>query len=141
MRKKIDKKRSDCPVSHVLDLLGDKWTLIVMRDMLLFEKKLFNELADSMEGIPTNILADRLKRLETAGLLTREAYQDNPPRYAYQLTLRGLELFPVLKEMILWGVKHLPGLPQRDPAFLKELEKRVVARRRAKKISKAPGRN
>lgn len=141
MGKISPKKRSDCPVSLALDLLGDKWTLIVMRDLLLFEKRLFSELADSSEGIPTNILADRLKRLEAAGLLTREAYQDNPPRYAYHLTLRGLELFPVLKEMILWAVKHLPGIPRKDPAFMKDLEKRVAARKRAKRISKAPARS
>ncbi len=129
MKKKITircaKKRSNCPVSNVLDLLGDKWTLIVMRDMLFFEKKLYKELADSPEGIPTNILADRLKRLEAAGILTKQAYQDNPPRYAYQLTSKGLEIFPILREIILWGMKHIPDLPRRDPAFLKQVERRI----------------
>jgi DNA-binding HxlR family transcriptional regulator len=124
-----NKKRSNCPISNVLDLLGDKWTLIVMRDMLFFGKKLYKELADSSEGIPTNILADRLKRLEGAQILRKEAYQNNPPRYAYQLTLKGLDLFPVLKEIILWGVKHIPDLPRRDPAFLKEVEKKISQRK------------
>ncbi|MFO1520158.1 MAG: helix-turn-helix domain-containing protein [bacterium] len=125
------KKRSDCPVSNVLDLLGDKWTLIVLRDMLFFEKKLYKELSDSNEGIPTNILADRLKRLESAEILTKESYQNNPPRYAYRLTSKGLDLFPVLKEIIVWGIKHLPGLPRRDPAFLKEVEKRILRQKAA----------
>ena len=121
----MSKKRSDCPVSNVLDLLGDKWTLLVLRDMLFLEKKLYKELADSTEGIPTNILADRLRRLEAAGILTKEPYQAHPPRYAYHLTSKGFDLFPVLKEIIRWGVKHFPDLPRRDPQFLKQVEKRV----------------
>ena len=129
MGKKISNRRSTCPVSNVLDLLGDKWTLIVLRDMLLFGKKLFKELAESTEGIPTNILADRLKRLELAGLLTKEAYQSNPPRYAYHLTLKGMDLFPVLKEIIVWGAKYLTGIRSRDPNFLKDLEKQVSAKK------------
>jgi len=129
--KSAKKKRSDCPISQVLDLLGDKWSLIVMRDMLLFEKKLFKDLADSEEAIPSNILADRLKRLEAAGIVTKRAYQDNPLRYAYDLTLKGLEIFPVLREIILWGVKHFPGIPKRDPAFLEEIEGRISLRKSA----------
>jgi len=120
------KKRSDCPISNVLDLLGDKWTLIVIRDMLLFEKKLYKELAESTEGIPTNILADRLKRLESSGIIRKEAYQQNPPRYSYRLTAKGFDLYPVLRELISWGAKHIPGIPRGDPAFFKEIEKRVL---------------
>lgn len=129
MRKKVSNRRSTCPISNVLDLLGDKWTLIVLRDLLFFGKKLFKELSDSTEGIPTNILADRLKRLEQAGLLTKEAYQSNPPRYAYHLTVKGVDLFPVLKEIIVWGAKYLPGIRHRDPNFLKDLEKQVNAKK------------
>jgi len=98
-----------------------------MRDLLFFEKHLFKELAESEEGIPTNVLADRLKRLEGAGILDREAYQDHPPRYAYRLTKKGMELFPVLKEIIRWGMKHFPGIPHRDPAFLTKVERRIKA--------------
>jgi DNA-binding HxlR family transcriptional regulator len=126
----LPRKRSECPVSNVLDLLGDKWTLIVIRDMLFFGKKLYMELADAAEGIPTNILADRLKRLETAGIVTKEAYQDNPPRHAYRLTAKGFDLFPILKEIIRWGTKHIPGTPRRDPVFLKEIEKQIAGQKR-----------
>src|SRR5262245_49305901 len=99
-------KRSVCPISNVLDFLGDKWTLLVIRDMMLRGKKLYKELAESAEAIPTNILADRLKRLEATGILTKESYQDNPPRYSYRLTEKGWDLYPVIKEMLRWGVKH-----------------------------------
>src|SRR4030095_8085912 len=125
------KKRSDCPISNVLDLLGDKWTLILIRDMLMFQKTFYKEFATSPEGIPTNILADRLRRLECAGILSKEAYQDNPTRYAYRLTRKGLDLFSVLQAMGLWGVKHLEGIPKRDPAFLKKLQNRIRLMKRA----------
>lgn len=144
MRKKNSKAapcphgaRSDCPVSNVLDVLGDKWTLIVLRDMLLFEKKLYSEFAESDEGIPTNILADRLRRLEAAGILAKKIYQERPTRYSYHLTAKGLELFPILKEIILWGARHISGLPRRDPAIFAEIEKRI--RRQVRESARNPG--
>src|SRR5271168_4961621 len=74
--------RSPCPVACSLDLFGDRWTLLVIRD-LFWGKTRFGEFEASPEGIPTNILAERLQRLEAAGLVGRKAYQSNPPRYAY----------------------------------------------------------
>ncbi len=81
--------RSLCPVASVLDIIGDKWTLLVVRDLLFLGKRMYNELADPMEKIPTNILADRLKKLETADIIEKKPYQDKPVRYAYTLTKRG----------------------------------------------------
>lgn len=99
--------RSGCPVARCLDLLGDRWTLLVLRD-LFFGRKRFGEFLASPEGIPTNILADRLKRLCDAGLVAAAPYQAHPPRMDYTLTERGAELRPVLRALVDWGQKHFP---------------------------------
>lgn len=101
--------RSLCPVSSVLDILGDKWTILVVRDMLFLGKRLYKELADSPENIPTNILADRLKRLEAAEVIEKRPYQDKPVRYEYTLTERGEALRPLLIELAKWGNRYIPG--------------------------------
>jgi len=100
--------RSTCPVSSLLDILGDKWTLLVVRDLFLNRHR-YGDFLASPEGIPTNILADRLKRLEAAGIIKRELYQENPPRAQYFLTPRGADLGPVLRAMADWGMQHVPG--------------------------------
>lgn len=101
-------KRSICPVANTLDILGDKWTLLVVRDLLL-GKQTYSELQNSEEGIPTNILAERLKRLQQAGIVEKRQYQDRPARYAYSLTEMGRELGPVLRSMISWANRYIPG--------------------------------
>jgi DNA-binding HxlR family transcriptional regulator len=105
--------RSPCPVACSLDLLGDKWTLLVVRDLLL-GKTTYTEFQKSPEGIPTNILAERLKRLQTAGILEKSQYQERPVRYAYHLTAKGGDLRPVLSALIDWGNKHIPGTVTRE---------------------------
>ncbi len=102
--------RSTCPIANLLDIVGDKWTLLVVRDLLLLSKRRYGEFQNSPEAIPTNILADRLKRLEAAGLVKKEFYQDNPPRAEYFLTRKGADLEPVLKAMGKWGKQHIPGV-------------------------------
>jgi DNA-binding HxlR family transcriptional regulator len=101
-------KRSLCPVACTLDIVGDKWTLLVVRD-LFAGKKTYSEFQDSPENIPTNILADRLKRLVEHGIVVKEPYQMHPVRYEYALTARGRDLGLVLKAMVHWGEKHVPG--------------------------------
>jgi DNA-binding HxlR family transcriptional regulator len=101
-------KRSSCPITNVLDTLGDKWTLLVIRDLVLGKRR-YREFTSSPERIASNILADRLKKLETAGLIARQAYQRNPLRYEYLLTEKGEGLKPVLEAIIVWGKKHYPG--------------------------------
>lgn len=101
--------RYECPIANTLDVVGDRWTLIIVRDIIIEGKHRYNEFLDSPEGITTNILADRLKRMEEFGLLDKRPYQDNPTRYEYHLTPSGLALEPVLHEMISWGLKHVPG--------------------------------
>lgn len=110
--------RSLCPVSSALDLLGDKWTMLVVRDMLFLDKRLYKELADSPENIPTNILADRLRRLQAAGIVEKTPYQEKPLRYEYTLTQKGRDLRPVLIELMKWGNQHIPGTLQPDADFL-----------------------
>ncbi len=101
-------RRSRCPVSCVLDLLGDKWTLLLVRDLLM-GKGIYTEFQQSPEGIPTNILADRLKRLQTAGVIEKQPYQERPVRYRYQLTSKGKDLSPVISAMIDWGNRYVEG--------------------------------
>ena len=102
------KKRSACPAACALDLAGDKWTLLVVRD-LLRGRSTYGELADSPEGIPTNILADRLRRMEENGLIKAKPYQQRPVRYAYSLTEKGRGLGEVLAAVARWGNRYIPG--------------------------------
>lgn len=101
-------ERSACPITNVLDILGDKWTLLVIRDLVLGKRR-YQEFMSSPERMASNILADRLKKLEAAGLVTRRTYQGNPARYEYLLTKKGKGLEPVLEAIIVWGQKHYPG--------------------------------
>ena len=105
-------RRSPCAVANALDIFGDKWSLLVVRD-LFSGKRTYGELADSPEGIPTNILADRLKRLESAGIITSAAYQERPVRYAYTLTGKGSALGDVLLALVRWGKEYIPGTIKR----------------------------
>jgi DNA-binding HxlR family transcriptional regulator len=102
-------KRSTCPLANTLDLIGDKWSLLIVRDMIIFNKHRYGDFLTADEGIPTNILADRLKRLEEHGVIEKSPYQYNPVRYEYYLTGKGQELEPMMWEMIRWGLKHIPG--------------------------------
>ena len=100
--------RSNCPIACALDIIGDKWSLVIVRD-LFFGKRRYNEFLESPEGITTNILANRLKRLERHGIIERRPYQENPPRYEYRLTQRGKDLLPVIRAAIGWSKAHIPG--------------------------------
>jgi len=101
-------RRSRCPVACTLDVLGDRWTLLVVRD-LIRGKRRFAELVESPERIPTNILTERLKRLVGLGVVKSQRYSDHPPRVEYQLTAKGEDLRPVLHAMVEWGIKHAGG--------------------------------
>ena len=101
-------KRSPCPLAASLDYPGDKWILLIIRDMMP-GKKQCGEFQQSPENIPGNILADKLKRLQQAGLVARQPYQDKPPRYEYVLTEMGQDLRPVLKAFTEWGRKYIPA--------------------------------
>ncbi|HEV7664483.1 MAG TPA: helix-turn-helix domain-containing protein [Chloroflexota bacterium] len=100
--------RSMCPVANALDLIGDRWTLLVIRD-LFHGKSRFGDFVASPERIPTNILADRLKRLAAAGLVDATPYSTRPPRFAYGLTPAGEALLPVVDAIADWGLAQFPG--------------------------------
>jgi DNA-binding HxlR family transcriptional regulator len=100
-------RRSPCPVSCTLDLIGDRWTLLVIRDMMFFGKQRFEEFLESPEGISTNILANRLKLLEELGLAEKQPYSNHSRRMNYQLTEKGKSLRSVLKVITIWGLKHI----------------------------------
>lgn len=108
MDNKLTFERSCCPITNALDTLGDKWTLLIIRDLVLGKRR-YQELMSSPERIASNILADRLKKLEAAGLVTRRVYQQKPARYEYVLTEKGEGLRPVLEAIIAWGQEHYPG--------------------------------
>jgi DNA-binding HxlR family transcriptional regulator len=101
-------RRSRCPVACTLDVLGDRWSLLVVRD-LLRGKHRFGDMLGSSESIPSNILAERLKRLKGKGIVRAKRYSSTPPRLEYFLTAKGEELRPVLRAMVDWGVKHAGG--------------------------------
>ena len=107
------KPRSDCPLSYSLDFFGDKWSLLVLRDMILGNKTTYGEFLNSAEKIATNILADRLSMLETYGFVTKQVAPDKKSKFVYSLTEKGIALVPVILEISLWGSQfNPPGLDQ-----------------------------
>ena len=106
--KKAPLRRSPCPLACGLDLFGDRWTLLIVRD-LLFGAERFKDFTASPEGIPTNILADRLQRLRDQGIIVQAAAADGSRHPAYRLTSKGAALRPVLEAMRDWGLKWEKG--------------------------------
>jgi len=111
------KFRSGCPIASTLDVLGDRWTLVIIRD-LVTGKTRFGDFLKSPEHIPTNILTDRLLRLEEFGLLEKHRYQRNPVRFEYRLTEKGADLLPALQAVCLWANRHLPKTWKAPKSFL-----------------------
>lgn len=99
--------RSQCPLSTALDMIGDKWSLLIVRDMCLGKSK-YSDFQNSEEGIPSNILANRLRQLEENGVIEKKPYQNKPLRYAYFLTTKGADLLPVLQQLALWAHQYVP---------------------------------
>src|SRR5204863_10161331 len=97
------KRRSDCPISFALDIFGDKWSLLIIRDLMFTGKKTYGEFLNSEEKIATNILADRLSILEREGLIKKKTDSEKKSRIIYSLTERGIDLLPALIEIIKWS--------------------------------------
>jgi len=104
--------RSDCPISTALDIFGDKWSLLIIRDMVFKGKTTYGDFLKGEEKIATNILADRLTMLEYAGIISRREHPDSKAKVLYKLTGKGIELVPVLVEIIAWSEKHYKVHPQ-----------------------------
>lgn len=95
-----------CPVARTLDLIGERWTILLLRDLLLQGPRPFQDFQTSLPGIAPNTLSARLKSLEDHGLVHRQLYNDRPPRLEYVLTAKGTSLGPILKAMRDWGAKY-----------------------------------
>jgi DNA-binding HxlR family transcriptional regulator len=96
----------DCPLARTLDIVGERWSVLILRDLFLQGPRRFQDLQTSLSGISPNTLSARLKRLEDAGIIERQMYADHPPRAEYVLTDKGRELGPVLKALRAWGERH-----------------------------------
>jgi DNA-binding HxlR family transcriptional regulator len=99
-------RRSGCPISTALEIFGDRWSLLVVRDLMFSGLSSFKEFEAAGEGIATNVLAERLERLEVAGIVTRRADPVDGRKFRYRLTRKGMELAPMLVEMIVWTARH-----------------------------------
>jgi DNA-binding HxlR family transcriptional regulator len=120
--------KSHCPVNFALEIFGDKWTLLIIRDLLFFGKKYYGEFINSEEGISTNILADRLNLLEKKGFVQKHNDAAHGSKYVYQPTQKAIDLIPMLLEMILWSAKYDPATaaPKEFVARLKRDQKGVI---------------
>ena len=118
---KDKRSRSPCPVTFALDMFGDKWSLLIVRDLLFRGRKTYGEFLAAGDGISTNILADRLKNLETKGIIVKSTDSENRRKNIYKLTQKGLDLMPILLEMIRWSGSYDPqtGAPKE---FLERLD-------------------
>lgn len=105
-RKHRGQRRSGCPVSISLEVLGDRWSLLIVRDLMVRGYRTFKEFQEAGEGIATNILADRLRKLETAGIISTEPDDADGRRVNYRLTEKGINLAPVLLELLVWGARN-----------------------------------
>ena len=124
---KKNKRRSHCPISFALDTFGDKWTLLVMRDIMFKGKSYYGEFLQSEEMIATNILASRLSLLEQRRIITKQHDPNNRSRFIYQLTDKGLALLPTLIEIVIWSSNY-----DRDTAADKEFV--AMAKQNRKKL-------
>ena len=99
-------RRSGCPLNASVEMLGDRWSLLIVRDMMLRGFRSYKEFLESYEGIATNILADRLRKLETYGIIDTERDPSDGRKIIYALTEKGIDLAPVMAEMVLWAAAH-----------------------------------
>lgn len=116
------KKRSDCPVSCSLDIWGDKWSLLIVRDLMFAKECTYGDFLKSTEGIATNILASRLETLEENKIIEKLDHPDSKAKVLYRLTQKGIDLLPIMIEINLWAEKYFT-IPDDRKAMLKEVKK------------------
>jgi len=115
-------RRSSCPVNASLEILGDRWSLLIIRDLMLRSYRTYKEFLSSDEGIATNILAERLQRLDAAGIISTSRDAEDRRKVVYRLTAKGIDLAPIVVELILWGAQHeSTGAP---PAAIRKMRGR-----------------
>lgn len=98
--------RSGCPISIALELLGDAWTLLIVRDLMFKDRRTYNDFLNGGEGIASNILADRLRKLEDANIIEKQRDPKDARRFIYRLSPKGIDLAPVLVELVIWSARH-----------------------------------
>lgn len=126
--------RSDCPIAASLDILGDRWTMLILRDMLLGGKSRFGEFATN-EGVATNILSDRLATLTERGIIERVPDEADRRKYHYRVLRPGIELLPVIAELVVWGVKNTDVPPSSEFESMLEANTRATfVRKRTKQL-------
>ena len=113
-------QRSGCPISTALDIFGDRWTLLIVRDLMFSGLRTFKEFAAAGEGIATNVLSDRLERLECAGIIDRQPDASDGRKIVYRLTAKGMDLAPMLVEMIIWAARY--EKTEAPPALVRRME-------------------
>ena len=116
------KKRSDCPVSCSLDIWGDKWSLLIVRDLMFAKECTYGDFLKSAEGIATNILASRLETLEENKIIEKLGHPDSKAKVLYRLTRKGIDLLPIMLEINLWAEKYFT-IPDDRKAMLKEVKR------------------
>lgn len=142
---KKDKKRSECPLSCSLDIFGDKWSLLIIRDLMFENKCTYNDFLKSAEGIATNILATRLKSLEENSIIEKSAHPDSKAKVLYKLTEKGIDLLPIIIEVYIWSEKYLvipsnlkliinEGKKDKDE-FIKQITEKLRSKQIAKNLS------
>lgn len=109
MKKSSKSQRSTCPIANSLDILGDRWSLIIIRDLMFREKHEYGELLNSEEGISTSVLATRLEQLQCTGIIKKSNHPNDQKKYRYHLTEKGIDLMPLMIDLVLWGTQHVPG--------------------------------
>ncbi|MGC5743629.1 winged helix-turn-helix transcriptional regulator [Chryseobacterium sp. NFX27] len=131
------KKRSDCPISCSLDIWGDKWSLLIIRDLLYAQQCTYGDFLKSEEKIATNILASRLLMLEENKLIIKLEHPESKAKVLYKLTKKGIELLPILIEISLWSEKY-SDIPDDKKLMLKEVkkDKEVFINKHIKELSK-----
>lgn len=114
-------RRSGCPINFALGIFGDRWSLLVLRDLILKGRRRFKDLLAAEEGIATNILSDRLRRLESHGLIVREPDESDGRQYIYRPTQMAVDLIPMLVELVVWSARNDPGSAVPDE-FVEQFE-------------------
>lgn len=116
------KKRSDCPISCALDVWGDKWSLLIVRDLIFFKERTYSDFLKSDEKIATNILAARLQMLEENDIISKSDHPESKAKVLYKLTPKGIDLLPLIIEINVWADKYLT-IPIEQKEILKEIKK------------------
>lgn len=130
------KKRSNCPISCSLDIWGDKWSLLIVRDLIFFKERTYGDFLKSDEKIATNILAARLQMLEENGIVSKSDHPESKAKVLYKLTSKGIDLLPLMIEINIWADKYL-AIPDEQRKILKEIKKNKEAyiKKRTKELN------